>query len=433
MDILLNFVPYDIVLLSICNGDIVYNFCRVKNVFSQEEINDFILVSHDKFLDNYPDNRQAKFLDTIYELDGSKPFTRSNSMEKIRSISTSILFSEKFLGTITVGSTKTDNYNDIISQKFMYFCEKLSPFVMSILKEYNMSNNFKNLRKAFSSFVPEEIIDDLMEKAHVHTETAGEKRQVAVLVCDIRSFTNISEKNKAENVVSFLNEYFTQMVNIIKSHGGSIDKFMGDAIMALFGAPISYEDNAKRAVGAAIEMINTLPNIDSSKLILPEGYEKISIGIGIHYGEVILGSIGCEDKKDYTVIGDSVNLASRMEGLTKLYGTHILISDYVKQELGSAYQTHKLDKVAVKGKKIPVQIYSVENEVDKMPAEYYDAYDKAIDLYEVGGWDLAKDYFAKALKVVPDDKAASVMLKRCQEYIINPPENWDGAVVLTSK
>ncbi len=173
--------------------------------------------------------------------------------------------------------------------------------------------------------------------------------------------------------------------------------------------------------------------MDSSKRVVPEGYEKISMGIGIHDGEVILGSIGCEDKKDYTVIGDSVNLASRMEGLTKLYGTHILISDYVKQELGSAYQTHKLDKVAVKGKKIPVQIYSVENEVDKMPAEYYDAYDKAIDLYEVGGWDLAKDYFAKALKVVPDDKAASVMLKRCQEYIINPPENWDGAVVLTSK
>jgi len=433
IDILLNFVPYDIAFASICQGDKVYDFCRVKNVFSQEEINDFIMVSHDRFLSNCPSNRQMKFLDCMYEVDGSMPFTRSNSMEKIRSIENSILFSETFAGTITIGSTKADFYTEALSQKFQYFSEKLSPFATALLEKHKMRNDMRNLRKAFSSFVPEEIIEDLIEKANVQTETAGEKRRVAVLVCDIRSFTNISEKNKPENVVSFLNEYFTQMVDIIKSHGGSIDKFMGDAIMALFGAPISYEDNARRAVRAAVDMINNLPKIDSSKLILPDGYKEISIGIGIHYGEVILGSIGCADKKDYTVIGDSVNLASRMEGLTKLYGKHILISESVREELGTSIQTHKVDKVAVKGKKIPVWVYSVENEADIQSTEYYNNYDKAMELYEVGAWTLAEKYFANALQVSPENTTAKLMLERCQNYIINPPENWDGAVVMTSK
>lgn len=433
LDILCNYIPYDAVQMSIVGGQRVHDFCRVRKVFPQNEIHDFHIVAHDRFLNNSNPDEQLAFIDCIYNEDGSLPEFSNNSDSKIRAVETATLYGDEFLGTITVGSSKTTGFTDEALKKFQYFAEKATPMITGVLSTYNMHINFRNLRKAFSSFVPPEIIDDLMENADARTVTTGEKRRVAVMTCDIRQFTNISEKNKAEDVVSFLNSYFTEMVEIIKRHGGSIDKFMGDAIMALFGAPISYEDNAQRAVEAAVEMLAKLPDIDSSKLVLPEGYDKINIGIGIHYGEVILGSIGCEDKKDYTVIGDSVNLASRMEGLTKLYGNHLLISDSVKQELKGALKTHRLDKVTVKGKKIPVWVYSVENSTDSMGDSYYENYDKAMELYEIGAWALASQYFDKAACCVKDSKAALLMAERCRNYVENPPENWNGAVILTSK
>ncbi|MCQ2592843.1 MAG: adenylate/guanylate cyclase domain-containing response regulator [Treponema sp.] len=434
LDILLNFVPYDIALLSVCNNNKIHEFCRLNNEnLTFEEISDFMEVSHNKVLNNCDSTMQMHFLDCLFNEEGTLPELKSTSSDRIKSTETAFLYGENFIGALSVGSIRNNLYTEIFIPKFQFFAEKLTPFLMNILSQYKIKNAYNSLRKVFSSFVPEEIIDDLLEKANVQTETAGEKRRVAVLICDIRNFTNISEKNKAENVVSFLNSYFTPMVEIIKRHGGSIDKFMGDAIMALFGAPISYEDNAQRAVDAALEMIEMLPKIDSSILSMPEGYDNISIGIGIHYGEVILGSIGCAEKKDYTVIGDSVNLASRMEGLTKLYGSHILISDFVKQELNSSIQTHRVDKVTVKGKKIPVWIYTVETEKDKETQDFYKNYDKAMELYEVGAWALARDYFYKAMQISPENKAAKLLWSRCQEYILNPPENWDGAVVLTSK
>ncbi len=430
-----DFVSYDIVLLSIYNNDKVHEYCNIRSPLSENEIQDFTAVCHNKFLTNCDSNKQINFLNCVYCDSENRNFQNTAATEKIKVIESANIFykGKEFLGSITIGTAKTTRISNSNSRKFQFYAEKLSPYIKNVITQYKMGITIHNLRKAFSSFVPEEIIDDLIDKANVQTETAGEKRQVAVLICDIRSFTTISERNKAEDVVSFLNAYFTKMVEIIKTHGGSIDKFMGDAIMALFGAPISYEDNAQRAVEAAMEMISKLPTIDYSRLTLPEGINQISIGIGIHYGEVILGSIGCSDKKDYTVIGDSVNLASRLEGLTKLYGYHIVISDSIKSELNDKITAHKLDKVAVKGKKIPVWIYSIDTDLEKKPEEYHKNYNKGMELYEVGAWSLAKGYFEKAIAFTTACKAAELMLARCNNYIENPPENWDGAVVLTSK
>lgn len=301
----------------------------------------------------------------------------------------------------------------------------------------------QNIRKAFRRFVPEQIIDDLVKEAGENKkEAVGEKREVAILFSDIRSFTNISEANKPEVIVAFLNRYFTIMVDIIKKHGGTVDKFIGDAIMALFGTPISYEDNARRAVRAAYEMREALESVPLEDLVLPNGM-KFNIGIGIHYGDVIAGSLGSKDKTDYTVIGDNVNLASRLEGLTKTYGTQVLVSESVKKDIirnetdekifDSEFCFRYLDDVKVKGKAKAVPIYAVDRSNEEFPVEYKDAYMKGVDLYKQGLFELAKQYFELSLKSKCEDKAALLMLDRCKEFIENPPENWDGAISFKTK
>ena len=228
------------------------------------------------------------------------------------------------------------------------------------------------------------------------------------------------------------------MCTIIKKHGGTIDKFIGDAIMALFGAPVSYEDNARRAVAAAYEMREALESVALEDLILPEGM-KFNIGIGIHYGDVIVGSIGSNDKTDYSVIGDNVNLASRMEGLTKTYGSMILVTDAVKNDIyktngdTGGFEFRYLDDVKVKGKEKAVPIYAIDRGPDDFSPAYRDAYSKGFDLYKQGVWNLAREYFEKALSEAPNDKAARLMLDRCIEFIQNPPESWDGAITFHTK
>ena len=198
------------------------------------------------------------------------------------------------------------------------------------------------------------------------------------------------------------------MVDIVKKYGGTVDKFVGDAIMVLFGAPISYNDNAKRAVQAAMEMYAQLEKIPCGNLKFPEGI-KLDIGIGIHYGPVIVGQIGSADKTNYTVIGDTVNLASRLEGLTKLYGARIIISEAVRDELDESMNALLLDSVKVKGKTESVFIYRVDEK--PLSKDFTQAYEKGFKSYSEGAFSLAVPYFEEALKFLPQDKAATLMLK----------------------
>ena len=296
---------------------------------------------------------------------------------------------------------------------------------------FELTQHESRLRTAFSKFVPEEVISDFLSSGeNQEFKNQNEKRNVVILMCDIRSFTTISEVNKPEDVVNFLNTYFTHMVNIVKKYGGTVDKFIGDAVMVLFGAPISYNDNAKRAVLAAIEMYSQLDKIPCSQLKFPEGI-KLDIGVGIHYGDVIVGQIGSADKTNYTVIGDAVNLTSRLEGLTKLYGAKVVISQAVRDELDDSLNVLLLDSVKVKGKKEAVFIYRVDEK--PLPPDFTDAYEKGFKSYNEGAFTLAIPYFETAVNILPEDKAARLMLERCEEFSVNKPENWDGAIALTSK
>jgi class 3 adenylate cyclase len=337
-----------------------------------------------------------------------------------------------------IGSVHIVSHGNITSEKLnnFEFCIRnaASIFAKALVTQKKIFFE-KRIRRAFSRFVPEQIIDSLVMQADASDQKigVGETRAVAILFSDIRSFTNISERNRADVLVAFLNRYFSTMVEIIKKHGGTIDKFIGDAIMALFGTPVSYEDNCRRAVMAAYEMRQALPTVELGDLVMPAGM-TFDIGIGIHYGDVIVGSIGSKDKTDYSVIGDNVNLASRMEGLTKTYGTQILVTESVRNDAGeNAFCFRYMDDVRVKGKKNAVPIYAVDRSEEEFSSEYKKAYTKGMELYKQGIWNLGKDYFTKALDEVPDDKAAKLMLERCEEFIKNPPESWDGAIAFKTK
>ena len=338
---------------------------------------------------------------------------------------------KELVGTIHFASSRKQVFNHKVQTSINYVLPALSEILQESLQRSNLALQESKIRTAFSKFVPEQIINDFINSDKDNElMNNNEKRNVVILMSDIRNFTSISEINKPEDVVNFLNNYFTHMVDVVKKYGGTVDKFIGDAIMVLFGAPISYNDNAKRAVQAALEMNSQLANINCSQLKFPEGM-KFEIGIGIHYGDVIVGQIGSADKTNYTAIGDTVNVASRLEGLTKLYGTKLIISEAVRDELDDSMNILLLDSVRVKGKKESVLIYRVDEK--PLPKEYTQAYEKGFKSYNEGVFNLAIPYFEKALECLPQDKAAKLMLDRCNEFIINKPENWDGAIALTSK
>ncbi len=330
--------------------------------------------------------------------------------------------------------------------KFIYTYYKLMEKALA----FNIiAESEQKIEKAFSRFLPPTIIKRIINEEDSLTSSVGEKRQVAILISDIRNFTNISEQNSPEDIVAFLNYFFARMGKIIQKHGGTIDKFMGDAIMALFGAPESYIYNGNRAANAALEMIEDLKNVDTSKLNM--GDYKFKVGIGIHYGKPIVGSIGSEEKKEYTVIGDDVNLASRVESLTKLYGTNILITESVKKDIDTVNEsvrcnnlieseepslshiTRLIDNVKVKGKSQAVHIYSISSDTSLRSESFLENYRKGLNQYEIGNFKTAQEYFQNALQEYPNDTASHVLLERCKEFFESKPDNWDGAISLTTK
>ena len=438
LNLLTEFCEVPAVSLFLSEEDGAEGFYLCSSNFTEAEEADFLKVCVTDFDEKIPD--------TNIRMIAPKKFTPALNLEKyhISEIPLSAFQSltitgmdDTSVGLVSVvrEGTFTTHQLDLLN-----FCvELVTPLINNAIYLKKKIKFERNIRKAFSRFVPAQIIDELVKNAEQSDKVSvGEKRDVAILFSDIRSFTSISEHNKPETIVAFLNRYFTVMCTVIKKHGGTVDKFIGDAIMALFGAPVSYEDNARRAVAAAYEMREALETVALEDLVMPEGM-KFNIGIGIHYGDVIVGSIGSNDKTDYSVIGDNVNLASRMEGLTKTYGSMILVTDAVKNDIykttgdTGGFEFRYLDDVKVKGKEKAVPIYAIDRGPDDFSPAYRDAYSKGFDLYKQGIWNLARDYFEKALAESPGDKAARLMLDRCIEFIQNPPENWDGAITFHTK
>jgi class 3 adenylate cyclase len=301
------------------------------------------------------------------------------------------------------------------------------------LRSFIAEDKERAIRRSFAKFVPEDIIDTLVRRENTAQQMVGEKRTVAILFSDIRSFTTITELNRAEDLVAFLNRYFAVMGEIIEKHGGTIDKFIGDAILAVFGAPRSYPDNAHRAVKAAMEMVESLDSIPRENIQLPDGV--FATGIGVHEGSAIVGNIGSKNKFDYTVIGDAVNLASRLEGLTKHYKQKIIVSDSVYDRLKTEVLFRPLDFVKVKGKNESTMIYSIEMDLESsLVGDTLDCFVRGLKLYRMRNWTGALEQFRKVLEERPNDSVTFVFIDRCLELMEKPPdESWDGSVSLDFK
>lgn len=423
---------YDVLGIIIESKGVLEYYVKVSSI-PEEELEDFMDVCRDDFLAIHKKVRKASFKSNKPETFNLEETDRSTpGYKKIKTYET--LPSEnagEIPFTLHVGTFDNVSINPRTIERLNFLISIYSKLFIRAI-EYNAAKDNENkMRKAFSHFIPPSIINQMINSDEEADSTVGEKRDVAVLISDIRNFTTISEINEAEKVVDFLNSYFSIMGSIIKKHGGTIDKFMGDAIMALFGAPESYEDNGNRAANAALEMQEALSTLNIS-LNLPDDY-VFEIGTGIHYGATIVGSIGSEEKKEYTVIGDNVNIASRIEGLTKLYGVPIIISESVKKDLHDGQYVRHLDTVKVKGKSNSVAIYELNSPDTLVDHTFLNYYEKGMNQYTMGNFETAGEYFSKAIEQRPDDKASKVLLERCRVYRQERPENWDGAFALTTK
>ncbi len=215
----------------------------------------------------------------------------------------------------------------------------------------------RDIRKMFSSYVSKRIVDELI-KDPSKAKLGGDRKEITVLFSDIRGFTSFSEKHQPEEVVSLLNEYLGAMTEIVFQYEGTLDKFVGDAIMALWGAPVGQPDHAERACRCALAMITRLKELQAKWIA--EGRYSIDIGIGINTGDMVVGNMGAEGKKmDYTVIGDNVNLGARLESLTRQYNNHIIISEYTYAKVEHIVEVKELGAVTVKGKQLPVVVYDL--------------------------------------------------------------------------
>lgn len=234
----------------------------------------------------------------------------------------------------------------------------LMTLTITTFRYFTEEKEKRYLRKAFGQYVSPKILKELLDDP-TKLKLGGERRELTVLFSDVRGFTPFCEKRQPEEVVEILNEYLDRMTEVIFKHNGTLDKYVGDAIVAFFGAPSTKieTDHALRACQAALEMIEELKKLQ--KKWTAEGKEALSIGIGLNSGSMLVGNMGSKRKFDYTVIGDHVNLGARLESQTRHYNCNIILSEYTLQHVQDGVQTHKLDEVTVKGKQKPVLIYEL--------------------------------------------------------------------------
>ena len=290
-------------------------------------------------------------------------------------------------------------------------------------------------RTMFQKYVPNDVIEQFFtapEKMLV-----GENRIVSILFSDIRDFTTISEMMQPDVLVETLNRYFTVMVDAIMSHHGIVDKYIGDAIMALFGTPEKRDDDARQSAYAAFDMVDALKdfNVWQERRELP----PFRIGVALNYGVVTVGNIGSEKKLDYTVIGDMVNVAARLEGLTKKYRVPIIVSESVYRKLADDIEAGRissrlLDTVQVKGRTGGLKIYTIARSLDSKLRDAWQAHNEAMDLFYQREFERAKARFSAARALLRSDAPAVIMERRCVELLRAPPsDGWTGMVEMVDK
>ncbi len=335
------------------------------------------------------------------------------------------------LGILLLTLGVLSGINIWLFKRYLLNLSVLYPFI-SIFIFYLSSESYRNLvierrsrflKRAFSSYVSHELVNIIIKNPDA-MRLGGEKRIITVLFSDIRDFTSISERLEPERLVSLLNIYLDPMTRIVLKHRGMLDKYIGDAIMAIFNAPLQLPDHSRRAVITALEMVEELRKLNER--LVASGYPELKIGIGINTGEAIIGNMGTDMRFDYTAIGDTVNLASRLEGLNKIYGTNIIISSSTFDALNKEeFNTRELDLIKVKGKQEPVRIYEVMGK-DSPFIPAIEDFERALFFYRERRFKEAVEIF-RELGSRFNDRASILFAQRCLGYIESPPPHeWDG-------
>ncbi|MEE8622162.1 MAG: adenylate/guanylate cyclase domain-containing protein [Syntrophobacteria bacterium] len=291
----------------------------------------------------------------------------------------------------------------------------------------------RKIRGAFSFYVTPSVVNEMLKNPD-KLKLGGDKKELSVLFSDIRGFTTLAEEMEPEALVNLLNEYLTEMTDVVFEFDGLLDKYIGDAVMAVWGAPLEQTDHPARACRTALKMLDRLTKMQQQWEA--EGTPRLDIGIGINTGPMVVGNMGSERRFDYTVMGDSVNLASRLEGINKEYGTQVVISEFTYEQVKDDFFCRELDAVRVKGRARPVNIYelvALRSEEDPRVA-IIEPFAQGLHHYRSQEWKIAEDKFHEVLNRIPDDFAARLYLQRIAELREKPPQpGWDGVFTMTRK
>jgi adenylate cyclase len=291
----------------------------------------------------------------------------------------------------------------------------------------------KMITSTFGQYVPPEVAEELAESPQ-SMDLSGQSRDMTVLFSDVRGFTSLSEGLSPSDLTQVMNTILTPMTRIIYEHNGTIDKYMGDAVMAFWGAPLNDPEHATHALEAALEMTNALTDIN--RIFANKGWPEIDMGVGLNSGTMSVGNMGSEYRIAYTVLGDAVNLGSRVEGLTKEYGVRIIISEFTRKQI-KGFVFKELDKVRVKGKEEPVTIYepvSSRENIGEDKLEEVKRYSEALFAYRSQNWTLAEKRFKLLTQTYTDSKLYQLYLQRALAFKQQPPPtDWDGVFTFKTK
>lgn len=318
---------------------------------------------------------------------------------------------------------------DLVFLPLALVCSYIANLTQTLLFERKEK---KYIHDAFSRYVAPEVVSQLMKHPE-KLKLGGEKREITIFFSDIRGFTSFSEALTPEKLVQLLNEYLTAMTDIIMESGGVVDKYIGDAIMAFWGAPLDQPDHAVRAANAVLAMQAKLKTMQ--KKWHDDGFPLVEIGSGLNTGDAVIGNMGSANRFNYTCMGDTINLGSRLEGITKEYGVKAIVSESTRVKLDPTFMVRELDLVRVKGKKEPIRIFELVGRVSDLTDKQKHIlkhWEAGLAKYRAKEFRRAIDDFAKAVN--EGDKTSAIYIERCEHFIKeHPGKDWDCVWVMKTK